>query len=238
MTGDPEQIRGQITQTQRNLSTGVDALSEKLSPPRIAQRRVQRTRAAMTSMRERIMGCAYSGASSARDTSSSQTAAARDAVGSAASSARDSISSAASSAAGSVSSVAGSAGDAVSSAPDVVRQRTEGNPLAAGLIAFGAGWLISSLLPATSAEQQITTTVKDAASEYGQPVARQAGQAAQEAKDQLGASARHAVGSVRETASDAASAVKDEARSATDDVASRAGQAKDTVRDQSRPAGA
>ncbi len=29
MTSDPEQIRGQITQTQRNLSTDVDALSEK-----------------------------------------------------------------------------------------------------------------------------------------------------------------------------------------------------------------
>jgi gas vesicle protein len=126
----------------------------------------------------------------------------------------------------------------VSSAPDVVRQRTEGNPLAAGLIVFGAGWLISSLLPATSAEQRIATTVKDAASEYGQPVAHQAGQAAQGAKDQLGESAQQAAESVRETASDAVSAVKDEAQSATDDVASRTVQAKDTAREQGGPAGA
>jgi len=227
MTSDPEQIRGQMTQTQRNLSTDVDALSEKLSPQRIAQRRVQRTRTAMTSMREKIMGSAYSGVSSARDMATSQSAAVRDSVSSAASSAADSASS-----------LAGSAGEAVSAAPDMVKQRTEGNPLAAGLIAFGAGWLISSLLPATSAEQRMTSTVKDAASEYGQPVARQASQAAQEAKDQLGDSVRQAAGAVRETASDAVSAVKDEAQSATDDVSGRAGQAKERVRGQSRPAGA
>jgi Protein of unknown function (DUF3618) len=110
MTTDPDQIRGQITQTQRNLSADVDALNEKLSPPRIAQRRVQRTRTAMTSMKEKIMGSAYSGASSARDTAGSRTATARDTVSSAASSARDSASSAASSAADTVSSAAGSGG--------------------------------------------------------------------------------------------------------------------------------
>ncbi len=127
----------------------------------------------------------------------------------------------------------------MSSAPDAVRQRTEGNPLAAGLIAFGAGWLISSLLPASPAEQRAASTVKDAASEYGPPVARQAGQAVQGAKEQLGESARQAAESVRETASDAVSAVQDQAQSAAGDVASRAGQAKDTVREQqSGPAGA
>lgn len=228
MTSDPEQIRGQITQTQRNLSTDVDALSEKLSPPRIAQRRVQRTRVAMTDMKERIMGSASPGAARVSDMAGSGAAVARDGVSSAASATADTISSA-----------AGSAGDAVSSAPDAVRQRTEGNPLAAGLIAFGAGWLISSLLPASPAEQRAASTVKDAASEYGPPVARQAGQAVQGAKEQLGESARQAAESVRETASDAVSAVQDQAQSAAGDVASRAGQAKDTVREQqSGPAGA
>jgi Protein of unknown function (DUF3618) len=123
MTSDPDQIRGQITQTQRDLSADVDALSEKLSPSRIAQRRVQRTRAAMTGMRERIMGSSHSAASSAKDTVGSQVATARDAVTLTASSARDAVGSAASSAADTVSSAGGSAAEAVSSAPDMVRQQ-------------------------------------------------------------------------------------------------------------------
>ena len=237
MTSDPDQIRGQITQTQRSLSADVDALTEKLSPPQIAQRRVKRTRAAMTSMKERIMGSAYSGASSVRDTAGARAATARGAVSSTASSAGDTVSSAASSAASTVSSAASSAADAVSSAPDMIRQRTEGNPLAAGLIAFGAGWLISSLLPATSAEQRVATKVKDTASEHGQTVTRQLGEAAQEAKDELGESARQAAESVKDTASDAVSVVKDQTRSAADDVTGRAGQARDTVREQSGPPG-
>lgn len=237
MTSDPDQIRGQITQTQRNLGADVDALSEKLSPQRIAQRRVQRTRAAMTGMRERIMGSSHSAASSAKDTAGSQVATARDAVTSTASSARDTVSAAASSAADTVSSAGGSAAEAVSSAPGVVRQQTEGNPLAAGLIAFGAGWLISSLLPAASAEQRVAGTVKDTVSEHGQPITQQVGQAAQDAKDQLGESARQAAESLSDIASDAVSAVKDQTRSAAGDVTAQAEQAKDTVRKQSGPSG-
>jgi hypothetical protein len=235
MTSDPDQIRGQITQTQRNLSADVDALSEKLSPSRIAQRRVQRTRVTMTGMRDRIMGSSRSAAFSAKDTVGSQAANARDTVASTASSARDTVGSAASSAAETVSSAGGSAVEAVSSAPDVIRRQTEGNPLAAGLIVFGAGWLISSLLPATSAEQRVAGTVKDTVSEHGQPITQQVGQAAQSAKDQLGESARQAAGSLSDTASDAVSAVKDQTRSAAGDVTAQAEQAKDTVRKQSGP---
>jgi gas vesicle protein len=123
----------------------------------------------------------------------------------------------------------------VSSAPDVIRRQTEGNPLAAGLIVFGAGWLISSLLPATSAEQRVAGTVKDTVSEHGQPITQQIGQAAQSAKDQLGESARQAAESLSDTASDAVSAVKDQTRSAAGDVTAQAEQAKDTVRKQSGP---
>ena len=68
MSTDPDQIRSEIDQTQRELSADVDALAEKLSPPRIVERRVRRTRAAMTNMKDRIMGStsdAYQSAGSA-----------------------------------------------------------------------------------------------------------------------------------------------------------------------------
>jgi hypothetical protein len=57
-----------------------------------------------------------------------------------------------------VTSAASSVADAASSAPDMARRQTRGNPLAAGLIALGVGWLASSLLPLTEAANEIRTT--------------------------------------------------------------------------------
>ena len=56
MSTDPDQIRSEIDQTQRELSADVDALTDKLSPQRIVERRVRGTRTAMTNMKDRIMG--------------------------------------------------------------------------------------------------------------------------------------------------------------------------------------
>ena len=56
MSTDPDQIRSEIDQTQRELSADVDALTDKISPQRIVERRVQRTRTAMTNVKDRIMG--------------------------------------------------------------------------------------------------------------------------------------------------------------------------------------
>src|SRR5512146_595947 len=108
--------------------------------------------------------------------------------------------------------MASSAVDTVRSAPDTVRRRATGNPLAAGLIAFGAGMLLSSLLPASEPEQQIATQVKDFATEQGRPVAQELGQAGQEAAQELKESAQQRAESVKQTASDAASTVKEEAQ--------------------------
>ena len=131
MTTDPDQIRSEIDQTQRELSADVNALTDKLSPPRMVERRVRRTRMAMTNMKGKIMG---------------STSDAYQTAGSASSSMGETVSSKASAARDTAASTASSAADAARSAPDMVRRRTEGNPLAASLIAFGAGWLLSSLL--------------------------------------------------------------------------------------------
>jgi hypothetical protein len=126
----------------------------------------------MTNVKDKIMGSTASGASTARGTAGSMASSMGGTVSSTASAAKDKAASTASSAA-----------DAASSAPEIARRRTEGNPLAAGLIAFGAGWLISSLLPATAPEQQVATQVKDLATEKGRPVAQQLGEAAQQARE-------------------------------------------------------
>jgi gas vesicle protein len=220
MSTDPDQIRSEIDQTQRALSADVDALTEKISPPRIVERRVQRTREAMTNVKDKIMGST----SDAYQTAGSATSGVGESVSARASAARDTAADAASSAA-----------DTVRSAPDAVRRRATGNPLAAGLIAFGAGWLLSALIPASDPEQQVATQVKDFATEQGRPVAQQLGQAGQEAAQELKESAQQRAESVKQKAADAGSTVKGEAQSAAADVKDQAQESTSRVRDQAGP---
>lgn len=105
-------------------------------------------------------------------------------------------------------------------------------PLAVGLIALGAGWLLSSLLPATEPEQRVANQVKDFAVEQGRPVAQQLSQAGQQVAGQLRESVQQHAEAVKDTATDAASAVAGHAQSAASDVAGQAQQAADHVRDQ------
>jgi len=207
MTEDPERIRRDIERTQRNLSTDVDLLAEKVTPGRIVDRRVNRARRTMTSWRDKVMGTASDGMSTATNR-----------AGDAATSVRDSVSDAAQ-----------TVGETVGEAPAAVRRGTEGNPLAAGLIAFGAGWLISSLMPASKKEQQLAEEAKDWAQEHGQPLAQHA---AEQLKENLREPAQDAVESVKTAATDAASTVADETRTAASDTADRAQEAKSSVQEQ------
>ena len=120
----PDQLRGQIEATRADMSRDVDALADKVSPSAIANRRIDSVRGAAVSVKERVMGVA----SHTGDAASSLSAKASD-YGSMVS-------------------------DQVSDTPDLVRSRAQGNPLAAGLIAFGAGLLVSSMLPASEREQR------------------------------------------------------------------------------------
>lgn len=199
-TDDPDSIRRDIERTQRNLSTDVDLLAEKVTPGRIVQRKVSRARGTMISLRDKVMGTTSDGMSTASDR-----------VGDAASS---------------VAHGASDAAHAVGEAPKAVRRGTEGNPLAAGLIAFGAGWLISSLAPASKREQQLAEQAKDWVQEHGQPVAEHA---AEQLKENLREPAQQAVASVKDTATDAASTVAADTRTATSDVKQRAQDATTSV---------
>jgi hypothetical protein len=206
-TEDPELLRRDIEHTQRKLSSDVDLLAEKVTPGQIVNRRVGRARRSMTSLRDKVMG-----------TTSDSMSTASDRVGGAATS----IAHGASDAAHTV-------GETVREAPRNVRRGTEGNPLAAGLIAFGAGWLISSLVPASKKEEQLAGQAKDWAQEHGQPLAQQA---AEQLRENLREPAQDAVESVRTTATDAASTVADETRTAASDMAQRAEEAKSSVQQQ------
>jgi hypothetical protein len=139
---------------------------------------------------------------------------------------------AASSAADSVSSAASTAVGAVQQAPDQVIRQAQGNPLAAGLIAFGVGWLVSSLLPASEKERQLAQQAESAVREHKDTLLEPAKQAAQEIGEQLKPAAQQAAESVKATAQDAATTVTEEGKSAAADVQGQAQQSKDTVQNQ------
>jgi len=120
---------------------------------------------------------------------------------------------------------AGSGGDSAKEAGHQAAEKVKGNALAVGLVAFGAGWLISSLIPASEKEQELAGQVKDKAA----PLVDEAKSAAQDIAQNLKGPAQDAVASVKDTAQDAAGTVKDEAQSAASDVKDSAQESKDTV---------
>jgi uncharacterized protein YjbJ (UPF0337 family) len=123
---------------------------------------------------------------------------------------------------------AGTASSAADSAKDAGHQAVEkakGNPLAVGLLAFGAGWLVSSLIPASEKEQDLAGQVKEQAA----PLVDQAKSAAQDVAQNLKGPAQDAVASLKDTAQDAAGTVKDEAQGAASDVKDSAQESKDQI---------
>ena len=214
MSTDPDQIRREIEATRNSLSSDVDALAYKVSPSRIVDDRKQRARSALQNVRDKVMGTASD--------LGHGTGHAAHSVGDRASSAASSVGDAAQSAAATVS-------DAAHSAPRVIRQKSQGNPLAAGLIAFGVGWLASSLIPASRREQQAATQLKERVSEHSGAVTEKLGAVASELKEELREPAQQAADSVKSTAQDAVHAVKDDTKSAAHDVRDQAQQARHQV---------
>jgi hypothetical protein len=91
-------------------------------------------------------------------------------------------------------------GDKVQEIPDLARQRVQGSPLGVGLVAFGAGLIVASLIKPTRAEQRAVERV--------QPELEQAAsglrQAGEEAAIDLRDHAQEAVSHVGQSAKEAA----------------------------------
>jgi gas vesicle protein len=195
MSDSPEAIRANIDRTREELGRDVDALADKVTPSKIAQRQTDKVKGAFSSVRERIMGAA-------------------DDVGSGIHGAGSSIHDAGSS----VVSGASEAGRKVSA-------KAEGNPLAVGLIAFGVGLVAAALIPASEREKRVAENVKEQAQplmEEAQHAAQEVGQhlkePAQEAVAAVKESATDAASTVKEEATGSAQTVADRAREARENV--------------------
>ena len=102
-------------------------------------------------------------------------------------------------------------GDATTGAGEAIGQRVDGSPLAAGLVAFGAGLVVAGLIPASKVEARGAQRLQEAVQEHGQPVLDEAKQAAAEVGDQLKDKAAQAADEVKASAQESAERVKEEA---------------------------
>lgn len=166
-----EELTTGIAGAREDLSRDFEALSERMSPGRVMERRRQALRSRMGSMRERIMGSSEDDA-----TATAQGAA------------------------------------------QTVQQRAEGNPLAAGLIAFGAGVLVSSVIPSSEKEAQAAQRMVETAKDRGQPFMEEAKSTGQEMGQEFKDHATQAAQEVKTSAQESAQQVKEEGRSSGEAV--------------------
>lgn len=122
-------------------------------------------------------------------------------------------------------------GDTVKQAPELARQQAQGNPLLAGLVAFGAGFAAAAVFPGTATEGQVADRLKERAqplkdevSKVGQDVAATMRQTGEQAAEQLKSTAAEGVDQVKETAKSTAAETKEAGT-----------QAAEQVKDEARP---
>jgi ElaB/YqjD/DUF883 family membrane-anchored ribosome-binding protein len=100
---------------------------------------------------------------------------------------------------------ASSAGDRLGETEHQVEDQIKGNPLGAGLVAFGIGFLAGSVLPGSRRERELARSVEPA-------VAQAAATAADEARtaaEQLGPAARDEATALKDEAAQAATTVRE-----------------------------
>ncbi|WP_426323859.1 DUF3618 domain-containing protein [Microbacterium sp. E-13] len=183
-----DQIRADIEVTRDELGRDVDALADKVSPPKMMERQKTRVRQALGDVKGRVMGVA------------------------------DDLGDSASSAGHTVGDKLGAAGDAVKELPDKARRQAQGTPLVVGLLAAGVGFLVASLIPATDSEKRWSTQLRDQAQPLVDKAVDKAKDAAQDVAQNLKEPAKDAVNQVKDSAVSSAETVKDEAQSTAERV--------------------
>ena len=122
--------------------------------------------------------------------------------------------------------VAGDAMDTVRSAPDAARRQTQGNPLAAGAVAFGVGVLLASVFPASDTEKRAAEELMDKAEPLKQGVI----EAGKEVAEHMKEPTRDAMEHLKDTAVESKESVQDVAQGVVDETRQITREATDAVR--------
>lgn len=210
-----DELRDDIERRRREISGTVDELQNRVSPKRLMARGRYRVRRWVIDRKDRIMGNEqpyYPWQDQESHGSGSKEESMKDRVSESASRTGNRVSEVAGEASDRASHAASEAKDAVAKAPQMLRQQTRGNPMAAGLIAFGGGLLLGSLLPETSAEQEIARRVEPTVS-GAMSEAREAGR---DVMEDVKGDAEEAMEHVKDKASEAGQHLRDDTKEAAE----------------------
>jgi uncharacterized protein YjbJ (UPF0337 family) len=201
-----EELRQQIAETRGELGLTVDAISDHVSPARIVQRRKDRVASRWNAAKGSVMGAKESVMGSASNLGSSLSSVAE--------------------------SVTHSPQAAKEQGTQAVVAQTKGQPIVAGVVAFGAGFLIASAFPGSRTEGQIAQKVQDLA----QPVVEELKASGQEAVEALKEPALETVGQLKEAAMSGADQVRGTAQEAIGETKESLSGASQELSDQAKSA--
>lgn len=179
------ELRLSAERDRARMGDTLDAIGDRLSPERVVERRKAAVGQGFRRMREAVMGSpGYVEPVTQRTREGAQ-----NVTHNVASTAAD---------------AARSAADNVRHAPEMIADQTRGNPVAVGVIAFGAGMLLATLFPKTETEQQLIGDARPTIDG---------------AKDELQGTGRELAADVRDHAKDAAQQVTQAGKEAASNVA-------------------
>jgi hypothetical protein len=205
----PDELKREVERTRADLSSNVDTLADRVNPARVARRRTESIRQSAVGIKERVMGSATEALQTTQHSVSTRSAAVASSVGE------------------STASLGSSVSDAAQRAPDQIRAGTQGSPLAAGLIAFGAGMLAAALFPASQTETQAANALRENA-DLLEPAKEALTESVQQVKENLAPAAKESAQHVKDSAAAAVSTTTDQAKQSGSELA---GQVKDTTGD-------
>lgn len=187
-----DELRRDAQYQRERMGDTLEAIGDRLSPERIVQRRKAAIGQTFRHAKEAVMGSPdYAEAGS--------TGGLRGRAEDVASSAGEALQ---------------NATEHVQQAPQALASQTRGNPLAAGLIAFGVGALFATVLPKSRTEARLVDEARPQLQSAAEEL-KEAGRAvAADAKERTAA----AVEEVKAAGSDATELVRDQARQSADRV--------------------
>jgi ElaB/YqjD/DUF883 family membrane-anchored ribosome-binding protein len=196
---DPDLLRREIETTRTDMGRTLEEIEDRVSPTRIKERQTERVRSRWEGIRSSVMG-------SADDLRDHGTDVAHEAQGR-----------------------LDDAQQAVQQTPERIEDATRGNPLAAGLIAFGLGALAGSLFPASPPERRAAAGLQE---QFEEPLKQSLKESGDEVKGELQQHAEAAVEETKQTAQQAAERVKTETQESVEHVQQRGEAAAENVREQ------
>lgn len=198
------ELRREIAQRRDDIGRDLEVIGDRVSPARMVDRSRERTRRRFSSLRERVMGSPGSDWNSSGYQRSGYQNTTGEPGRPMSERAGDRLSALTTEMAGRDPAAA-------------VGERVQGSPLAMGFVAFGIGFVLGSVIPATRTEEDLARRVEPRLTDLAEDV---------------GDTARHAADNLAPALEEETSAMKDEAKQAVETVADKGKQEMSAAREQ------